>query len=130
MMPVVSRTIEEVRRAVTTARARGLRIGLVPTMGALHEGHVSLIRAARRETGFVVLSLFVNPAQFGPSEDLARYPRPFERDLEVCRAEGVDLVFAPERRLDNALPGSPTRGCVLSEHDVSSVPVPLDMGRR
>jgi pantoate--beta-alanine ligase len=64
-------------------------------MGALHEGHTRLIRAARREMGFVVLSLFVNPAQFGPSEDLARYPRPFERDLEVCRTEGVDLVFAP-----------------------------------
>ncbi len=97
MTPVVSLTVEEVRRAVAAARSKGLRIGLVPTMGALHAGHISLIRAARRETGFVVLSLFVNPAQFGPSEDFARYPRPFERDQEVCRAEGVDLVFAPTR---------------------------------
>jgi pantoate--beta-alanine ligase len=97
VIPVVSLTIEEVRGAVAAARGRGLRIGLVPTMGALHEGHVSLIRAARHETDFVVLSLFVNPAQFGPSEDFARYPRPFERDQEVCRAEGVDLIFAPPR---------------------------------
>jgi pantoate--beta-alanine ligase len=95
--PAVCTTIEEVRRAVAAARAKGLRVGLVPTMGALHEGHASLIRAARRETGFVVLWLFVNPTQFGPNEDFARYPRPFERDREVCRSEGVDLIFAPER---------------------------------
>jgi len=73
-----------------------MRVGLVPTMGALHEGHVSLIRAARSECGFVVVSIFVNPTQFGPSEDFARYPRPFEKDLATCAAEGVDLVFAPD----------------------------------
>ncbi len=76
---------------------KGLRVGLVPTMGALHEGHASLIRAARCEMGFVVLWLFVNPTQFGPKEDFTRYPRPFERDLEVCRTEGIDLIFAPQR---------------------------------
>src|SRR4051812_33209542 len=65
-------------------------------MGALHAGHASLLRAARAETGFVVASVFVNPTQFGPAEDLSRYPRPFEKDLELCRAEGVDLVFHPE----------------------------------
>src|SRR5215470_3270718 len=68
-------------------------------MVALHEGHASLIRAARRDTGFVVVWLFVNPTQFGPNEDFARYPRLFERDREVCRSEGVDLIFAPEREM-------------------------------
>jgi pantoate--beta-alanine ligase len=65
-------------------------------MGALHEGHASLLRAARAETGFVVVSIFVNPTQFGPKEDLARYPRPLEKDLALCGKEGVDLVFVPE----------------------------------
>ena len=95
MTPPVAATIDDVRRAVAEARSRERRIGLVPTMGALHEGHASLIRAARVETGFVVVSVFVNPTQFGPHEDFHRYPRPFEQDLEVCRREGVDLVFAP-----------------------------------
>src|SRR5208337_1147058 len=96
MTPAVARTIEEVRQAVHVARGKGLTIGLVPTMGALHTGHISLCNAARRETRFVVVSIFVNPTQFGPNEDLARYPRPFERDLTVCGQAGVDLVFAPE----------------------------------
>jgi pantoate--beta-alanine ligase len=65
-------------------------------MGALHEGHASLIRAARAETGFVVVSIFINPTQFGPNEDLARYPRTLDHDLEVCAREGTDLVFVPE----------------------------------
>ena len=95
-MTAVTGTIEEVRAAVRKARAAGHRVGFVLTMGALHAGHVSLIRAARSETGFVVVSIFVNPAQFGPGEDYERYPRPLEEDLEVCRAEGVDLVFAPD----------------------------------
>src|SRR5437588_2023752 len=94
--PYVCLTIPQVRTEVTQARERGLTIGLVPTMGALHAGHASLIRAARAETGFVVVSLFVNPTQFGPKEDLARYPRPLADDLRLCAAEGVDLVFNPE----------------------------------
>lgn len=87
--------LDEVRSAVNDARARGHQIGFVPTMGALHEGHASLMRAARGETGFVVVSVFVNPTQFGPNEDFHRYPRPIEHDLAVCAAEGVDLVFTP-----------------------------------
>jgi len=89
-------SIDAVREAVGSARVQGRSIGLVPTMGALHDGHVSLIRAARAETGFTVVSIFVNPAQFGPNEDFTRYPRPIEKDLEICRTEAVDLVFAPE----------------------------------
>jgi pantoate--beta-alanine ligase len=96
MHPAVAVTVEQVRSAVREARGRGLSIGLVPTMGALHEGHASLIRAARQASGFVVLSLFVNPLQFGQNEDLDRYPRPFEDDLALCGVQGVDLVFAPE----------------------------------
>src|SRR5262249_23721589 len=88
--------VEATRRAVAEARGRGLTIGLVPTMGALHAGHASLLRAARAETGFVVASIFVNPTQFGPNEDLTRSPRPLEHDLQVCAAEGVDLAFVPE----------------------------------
>jgi len=70
-------------------------VGLVPTMGYLHEGHIELVRRARSDSGTVVVSIFVNPTQFGPSEDFGRYPRAFERDLEMLRAEGVDVVFAP-----------------------------------
>lgn len=95
MTPSLVTTVAGMREAVAAARGRGLRIGLVPTMGALHEGHASLIRAARAETGLVVVSIFVNPTQFGPNEDFSRYPRPLERDLEICGHEGVDLVFAP-----------------------------------
>src|SRR5262249_39725701 len=94
--PEVSTNIAAVRHAVAQARRRGLSIGLVPTMGALHAGHASLIRAARAETGFVVVSLFVNPSQFGPNEDLTRYPRTWEEDLALCAREKADLIFAPE----------------------------------
>ncbi len=84
--------------AVTRAlRAAGRRVALVPTMGALHEGHRELIRHARRVPGstVTVVSIFVNPLQFGPTEDLARYPRPLDADLDACREEGVELVFTP-----------------------------------
>jgi pantoate--beta-alanine ligase len=74
----------------------GQSVGFVPTMGALHEGHLTLIRRARKECGRVVVSIYVNPTQFGPKEDLAKYPRPREKDLALCRKEGVDLVFAPK----------------------------------
>jgi pantoate--beta-alanine ligase len=91
----VVNTVAELRRAVSRARQGGRTIGLVPTMGALHAGHASLIRAARQETGCVVVSIFVNPTQFGPSEDFTRYPRTWDDDLGVCVSEGVDVVFAP-----------------------------------
>jgi pantoate--beta-alanine ligase len=87
------RTIAETRDALEALRTGA--IGLVPTMGALHEGHLSLLRAARDECDAVVMSLFVNPAQFREGADLQSYPRDEERDLELARAEGVDLVFAP-----------------------------------
>jgi pantoate--beta-alanine ligase len=90
------RTKAEVQQRVAAARAEGRSIGLVPTMGYLHEGHLSLVRRARADTGLVVLSIFVNPTQFGPGEDLDRYPRDLERDLALCREEGADVVFHPE----------------------------------
>ena len=91
----IARTIDEVKTPVLKARRAGQEIGLVPTMGALHAGHISLIDAARQRCGLVVVSLFVNPTQFGPNEDLKQYPRPFEADVAVCREHGVDMLFAP-----------------------------------
>jgi len=91
----VTGKIEEIRRWVADARAAGKGIGLVPTMGALHIGHASLIDAACRRCSFVVVSLFVNPTQFGPGEDFDNYPRPFEQDLALCEQHGADVVFAP-----------------------------------
>jgi pantoate--beta-alanine ligase len=89
------RTKAELRAALEPARREGRRIGLVPTMGYLHEGHLSLLRAARAECDLVVMSLFVNPTQFGPAEDLDRYPRDEARDLRLAAEAGADLVFAP-----------------------------------
>ncbi|GAF25912.1 panthothenate synthetase [Moorella thermoacetica Y72] len=88
-------TIAAVRNYVAAARHRGLSIGLVPTMGYLHEGHLSLARAARQQNDVVIMSIFVNPTQFGPNEDFARYPRDLERDRELAAGAGVDAVFAP-----------------------------------
>lgn len=92
----VVRGVPEVRQAVEAARRGGRKLGLVPTMGYLHAGHRALIAQAVRECDEVAVSIFVNPTQFGPNEDLARYPRDLERDLAVCREAGATWVFAPE----------------------------------
>lgn len=91
----VFESVSEARSRADRLRARGLRLAVVPTMGCLHEGHLSLVRAAREHADVVWLTIFVNPTQFGPGEDFARYPRTVEADLERCRAEGVDGVFLP-----------------------------------
>ena len=91
----VVRTVAELRAALDPERRAGRTIGLVPTMGAFHEGHLSLMRRARETTDVVVVSLFVNPAQFGPNEDLGAYPRDEAADMALAEAENVDLLFAP-----------------------------------
>jgi pantoate--beta-alanine ligase len=92
----IAKTIESVREYVRLARDQHKTIGLVPTMGALHIGHISLIQAAARSCDYVVVSIFVNPTQFGPNEDLDKYPRPFGQDCAICQEHGTDLVFAPD----------------------------------
>jgi pantoate--beta-alanine ligase len=94
MIPVVT-TVAEVREVIARVRRDGRTVGFVPTMGALHEGHASLVRAARASSGFVVVSIFVNPTQFGPKEDFGKYPRTLEADQKVCAGAGADLIFAP-----------------------------------
>jgi pantoate--beta-alanine ligase len=91
----VFETVMSLRQYLTAQRAAGRRLGLVPTMGYLHDGHLSLVRTARRECDVVVMSIFVNPKQFGPQEDFAAYPRDMERDLRLAREAGVDAVFSP-----------------------------------
>jgi len=89
-------SVSEMQSLAESLRLKGQTIGLVPTMGALHEGHLSLVKIAAERADVVVLSIFVNPAQFGPSEDFTKYPRPLEADLAACEATEVDYVFAPE----------------------------------
>lgn len=102
------KTATEVREIVSRIRGGGERIGFVPTMGALHEGHMSLINLARSRTDFVVTSIFVNPKQFGPKEDYSRYPRDFERDGALMQEGGCDLLFLPSAT-DMYSPGDRTR---------------------
>jgi len=92
----VYKTVKPLIIEITRAKKRKSSIGFVPTMGFLHEGHLSLIKKAGKDTDFVVVSIFVNPIQFGPKEDLKKYPRDLKKDLALCEEEGVDIVFAPD----------------------------------
>ena len=93
---IISGSIKEVREVIGNWKKRGFSVGLVPTMGYLHPGHISLIERARKENDMVVVSIFVNPIQFGPNEDLDKYPRDMAHDREVCEKAGAELIFAPE----------------------------------
>jgi pantoate--beta-alanine ligase len=94
-LPILATTRDEVQRVLAVARQAGKRIGVVPTMGALHDGHLSLVRASNDDCDFTVVTIFVNPTQFGPHEDFERYPRTLDRDIELLASCRVDLVFAP-----------------------------------
>ncbi|MBP8684669.1 MAG: pantoate--beta-alanine ligase [Synergistaceae bacterium] len=93
---IISGSVQETRKVIGNWKKRGFSVGLVPTMGYLHPGHISLIERARKENDMVVVSIFVNPIQFGPNEDLDKYPRDMAHDREVCEKAGAELIFAPE----------------------------------
>jgi len=111
-------TIVQLRQRIKEARQAGKTIGFVPTMGYLHDGHASLVKVAREQADFVVMSIFVNPLQFGPNEDLSRYPRDLEHDRKVAKAAGVDLLFTPS--VEEMYPSR-----VLTNVSVSQVSEPL-----
>lgn len=92
----IVRSIREMQEYAKKCRANDLTIAFVPTMGALHEGHLELMKVAKKSAEICIVSVFVNPLQFGPNEDFARYPRPIEKDIELCKNEGVDCLFLPE----------------------------------
>ncbi len=92
-------SIGEIREAVKEEKMKGKRVAFVPTMGAIHDGHLSLMKVARKHADIVVVSIYVNPEQFGPNEDFSLYPRPLEKDLEFCKEEGIDIVFTPDDRI-------------------------------
>ncbi|MFA5008746.1 MAG: pantoate--beta-alanine ligase [Candidatus Omnitrophota bacterium] len=92
---LIAKTIKHAKKIINEAKLKSKIIGFVPTMGALHGGHLSLVRAAKKDCGFVVVSIFVNPTQFGPKEDFKKYPRVFSRDREMLQKEKVDLIFSP-----------------------------------
>lgn len=96
-MTVLVHESAALRSKLDEARRTGKRIGFVPTMGALHDGHLALVEEAKKHSDLIVVSVFVNPLQFGPTEDFSRYPRTLDSDVEGCRAHGVDIVFAPDR---------------------------------
>jgi pantoate--beta-alanine ligase len=121
--PLLAETRDELTGHLASARREGVSAGFVPTMGALHDGHARLMQAAREQaTGPVVVSIFVNPLQFGEGEDLDRYPRPLEEDLKVCEREGVDIVFLP--RVEEVYPGGVSAGST-NELGVTVEPGPL-----
>ena len=113
----VVKTIEELKPLIRAARSSGKTIGLVPTMGYLHDGHLALMRRARAEQGFVVASLFVNPLQFGPNEDYAVYPRDLERDVRLAASTEIDVLFAPD--VDEMYPDG--NGKTLTTVDVAQI---------
>ena len=115
MLPHVLTTVAEIRAALLPYRRAGKRIGLVPTMGALHEGHLSLVRASKAECDLTVVWIYVNPSQFGPHEDLAKYPRTLQADLEKLAACNAEFVMAPAmpRSIGPAMP-----------HGLKSAPLP------
>ncbi|MEN6406467.1 MAG: pantoate--beta-alanine ligase [Thermoguttaceae bacterium] len=117
--PKLVTTISQMRVETSVTRRAGVKIGLVPTMGALHEGHLSLVRASKAECGLTVVSIFVNPTQFGPNEDFAKYPRTLDNDLKLLASCGADVAFAPEA----SEMYRPDRGATV---DVGEVAEPLE----